>query len=137
MPCISMGSETPVLPVNGSYPSSLRLIRQPEKPGKIPSFLGVSHLLHMAFFPGLYDSRGQLCLVNPTMQSRTCLQLAVLPHWAESRSCAWQVCKVACLSSHRAAILSVTYPGVPAVTEQICAAAHICSYAESMNMRSV
>src|SRR5712664_1917792 len=97
---------------------------------------GVSHLLHMAFFPGLYDSRGQLCLVNPTMQSRTCLQLAVLPHWAESRSCAWQVCKVACLSSHRAAILSVTYPGVPAVTEQICAAAHICSYAESMNMRS-
>src|SRR6266702_2173702 len=51
----------------------------------------------MAFFPGLYDSRGQLCFVNPTMQSRTCLQLAVLPHWTESRSCAWQVCKVACL----------------------------------------
>src|SRR5467141_565903 len=61
------------------------------------TIMGVSHLLHMAFFPGLYDSRGQLCLVNPTMQSRTCLQLAVLPHWAESRSCAWQVCKVACL----------------------------------------
>ena len=57
----------------------------------------VSHLLHMAVFTGLYDSRGQLCFVNPTMQSRTCLQLAVLPHWAESRSCAWQVCKVACL----------------------------------------
>src|SRR5215216_2505144 len=46
-------------------------------------------------FTGLYDSRGQLCFVNPTMQSRTCLQLAVFPHWTESRSCAWQVCKVA------------------------------------------
>src|SRR2546427_6301652 len=27
--------------------------------------------------------------------------------------------------------------GVPVVLEQICAAAHICSYAESRNMRSV
>src|SRR5215831_14249329 len=70
----------------------------------------VSHLLHMAFFPGLYDSRGQLCFVNPTMQSRTCLQLAVLPRWAESRAWAWQAWKVACLSSPRAALLSVTYP---------------------------
>ncbi len=78
------------------------------KRGRI--ILSVSHLLHMAFFTGLYDSRGQLCFVNPTMQSRICLQLAVLPHWGESRSCTWQVCKVACLSSYRAAILSVTYP---------------------------
>jgi hypothetical protein len=58
---------------------------------------GVSHLLHMAFFTGLYNSRGQPYLVNPTMQSRTCLQLAVLPHGAESRSCAWQRWKVTCL----------------------------------------
>jgi len=58
---------------------------------------GVSHLLHMAFFTGLYDSRGQPYVVTPRIQSRTCLQLAVLPHGAESWSCAWQRWKVACL----------------------------------------
>ena len=52
--------------------------------------LSVSHLLHLAFFTELYDSRGQPYLVNSTMQSRTCIQLAVLPQGAESRSCAWQ-----------------------------------------------
>jgi hypothetical protein len=52
--------------------------------------MSVSHLLHLAFFTGLYDSRGQPYVVNSTMQSRTCLQLAVLPHGAESRPCAWQ-----------------------------------------------
>jgi hypothetical protein len=29
--------------------------------------MSVSHLLHMTFFTELYDSRGQLCCVNPTM----------------------------------------------------------------------
>ena len=52
--------------------------------------MSVSHLLHLAFFTELYDSRGQPYLVNSTMQSRTCIQLAVLPQGAESRSCAWQ-----------------------------------------------
>src|SRR5246127_2372440 len=54
------------------------------------TFLGVSHLLHMAFFTGLYDSRRQPYVVPPRRQRRTCLQLAVLPHGAESRSGAWQ-----------------------------------------------
>ena len=60
-------------------------------------FLGVSHLLHMAFFTGLYDSRCQPYVVTPRMQRRPCLQLAVRPHGAERRSCAWQRGKVACL----------------------------------------
>jgi hypothetical protein len=54
-----------------------------------PIHLGVSHLLHMAFFTGLSDSRHQPYVVPPRRQSRTCLQLAVLPHGAESRSWAW------------------------------------------------
>jgi hypothetical protein len=72
----------------------------PDSQGKgkaVAILTGVSHLLHMAFFTGLYDSRRQPYVVTPRMQSRTCLQLAVLPHGAESRSCAWQRGKVACL----------------------------------------
>jgi hypothetical protein len=30
-------------------------------------YASVSRLLHMTFFTELYDSRGQLCCVNPTM----------------------------------------------------------------------
>ena len=49
-------------------------------------------------------------LGEPYDTNRTCLPLAVLPHGAESWSCAWQRWKVTCLYSHRAAILSVTSP---------------------------
>src|SRR6516165_7020353 len=71
---------------------------------------GVSHLLHMAFLPGLCGLLCHPCFVNPAMEnpSRLLSQCAVLP--AGHRSCSWPRCEAIWPWAQRAAILSTAYP---------------------------
>lgn len=44
--------------------------------------MGVFHLLHLAFLPGLESSLGQRCFVNPRCKARLLRPLEVPPYWA-------------------------------------------------------